>query len=380
MDRKKQRNTALVVTSRNVHLYIVAPVIDELTQRDWNVRVLRLERIWERAERFLSKTTKRRSLESFYEKPKPTKPSKRKYSFYDVLARVIFQIANFLRLERPSIIIVMTDSTPPCRLAVLVGKLAGIPTLLLLHSGMVGRNYDCPVFLVDKIAVTGEFVQKILMACGVAEDKLVITGRPSYDWLIEAQRHFNKEAICRRLGLDPAKKIIVYTTENLPQQENRKMARIICETVREFSDIEFVIKVHPSELDLSVYENLTKEFGLKALITRQAHIYEVLYVADIVITGFSATALDALILQKSVVSVNLTGLKDPLPFAESGAAIGVYKGKDLDEAIQKGLYDEHFRESLERAREEFVYEQAYKLDGKATARVVSLIEQMVNDD
>lgn len=380
MDRKKRRNTALVVTSRNVHRHIVAPVIDELKQRDWNVRVLRLERIWERAERFLSKTTRRRSLKSFYEKPRPTKPSKRKFSPYGVLARVIFRAVNFLRLESPSIIIVMTDTTPPSRIAVLVGKLARIPTLLLLHSGMVGRNYDCPPFVVDKIAVTGEFAKNKLMDCGIENERIVVTGQPSYDSLIEAQKHFSRDAICRKLGLDPAKKIIVYTTENLPPKENDRMARITCRTVKGIPNVEFVIKVHPSELDLSIYKNVTEESGLRALVTRKASIVEVLYASDVVITGFSATALDGMILNKPVVTVNLTGFKDPLPFAESGAAIGVYREEDLTQAVRRGLYDEEARDNLKRAREKFVYQQAYKLDGKATSRVVSLVEQMVNDD
>ena len=377
MDRKRRRNTALVVTSRNVHRHIVAPVIDELKQRDWNVRVLRLERIWERAERFLSKTTRRRSLKSFYEKPKPTKPSKRKYSPYYVLARAIFRAVSFLRLERPSIIIVMTDTTPPCRVAVLVGKLAGIPTLLLLHSGMVGSNYDCPPFIVDKIAVTGEFAKNKLMDCGIENERIIVTGQPSYDSLIEAQKHFSRNDICKKLGLDPAKKIIVYTTENLPPKENEQMARIICRTVKGLPNVEFVIKVHPSELDLSVYKNVTEELRLNALITREAPIYAVLYVSDVVITGFSATALDGMILDKPVITVNLTGLEDPLPFAESGAAIGVYEEKNLVEALEKGLHDEKSRESLKRAREKFVYAHVYKLDGKAASRVVELIRQIV---
>jgi UDP-N-acetylglucosamine 2-epimerase len=353
-------------------------VIEALCRKNWKVRILRFDRVWEKAEQFLSKTTKRRSLESFYEKPKPTIPNKTKSWFYDILARIIFRAVNLIRLERPSIIIVMTDSTPPCRVAVLVGKLARMPSLLLLHSGMVGRNYECPNFIVDKIAVTGEFARRTLIACGVEEDKIVVTGRPSYDELVKALKHFNRDDICRRLGLDPNKKIIVYTTENLPPRENERTTRVICRTVKEFSGVEFIIKVHPSELDLSVYKNVTAELGLKALITRQASIYEVLYVCDVVITGFSATALDAMVLHRPVITVNLTALEDPLPFAESGAAIGVYEQKDLGSALEKGLYDETSRESMEKERAKFVYQQVYMLDGEATTRVVQLIQQMVS--
>jgi hypothetical protein len=72
-------------------------------------------------------------------------------------------------------------------------------------------------------------------------------------------------------------------------------------------------------------------------------------------------------------------MEDPLPFAESGAAIGVYREEDLTEAVRRCLYDEEARGNLKRAREKFVYEQACKLDGQATSRVVRLIEQMVKE-
>jgi hypothetical protein len=36
------------------------------------------------------------------------------------------------------------------------------------------------------------------------------------------------------------------------------------------------------------------------------------------------------------------------------------------------------RERLTKDREKFVFEQAYKKDGKATDRIVNLIEQMVS--
>ena len=376
--QRKCEGKALVVTSRNVHFTILRPVIEELRRRGWKVMILRFERMWEIVESFLSKTTKRRSLESFYAEAPPKSAKKVRWHVYNLTARLILFLLNAFRLEKPNIIIVLTDSSPPCRIAVLVGRFAKIPSLLLLHVGMIGRNYDCPEFLVDKIAVTGEFAKDILIKCGVDKNRLVVTGRPTYDALVRAEEHFEKDEICRKLGLDPTRRIIVYTTENLPPRESEAMVYAICKAVKEFSGLQFVIKIHPSELDLSMYQRVTRDIGVDALITRDANIYEVLYVCDIVITGFSATALDAMMLDKPVITVNFTGLEDPLPFAESGAAMGVYEEKDLVPAIRIGLYDEDAREKLRGAREKFVYEHSHKRDGKSTERVIKLIEQMVD--
>ncbi len=372
-------NKALVVTSRNVQFRFVQPVVEALQREHWKVRVLRFERVWEKAERLLSATTKKRSMESFYVKSAPKAPKRLNWYVYNLIARAALSLITIFRFEKPNIIIVLTDGPLPCKIAVLVGKHAGIPSLLLLHVGMIGRNYECPRFLADKIAVPGEFSKNILIKCGVDESRLVVSGRPSYDALINAKRLFDRDAICGKLGLDPKKNVIVYTTENLPIGESMVTTRAVCKAVKQFSNAQFVIKVHPSEPTLSNYERTVKELGLNALITRDANIYEVLYICDILITSFSATALDAMVLDRPVITVNLTGLEDPLPYAESGAALGVYLEDDLVPAITKGMYGTDAKKKLTDARKKFVLEQCYKQDGKATERVVELIEQMVQN-
>ena len=69
-------------------------------------------------------------------------------------------------------------------------------------------------------------------------------------------------------------------------------------------------------------------------------------------------------------------MKDPIPFAESGAAIGVYSEKDLKQAIKNGFYDDSTKEGFVMTEEKFVYEQTYLSDGKATERIVNLTEEM----
>jgi CDP-glycerol glycerophosphotransferase (TagB/SpsB family) len=43
------------------------------------------------------------------------------------------------------------------------------------------------------------------------------------------------------------------------------------------------------------------------------------------ITAYSTTAIEAMILKKPVVIVNLSGEKDQMPYVRSGASVGVYK-------------------------------------------------------
>ena len=90
-------------------------------------------------------------------------------------------------------------------------------------------------------------------------------------------------------------------------------------------------------------------------------------------------ALEAMILGKPVVTVNLTNQPDLVPYAQSGAALGVYKAEDIASAVRKVLQDPETRKGLELGRQKYLYEQFFKLDGQATKRVVDLIYRMIEE-
>jgi len=215
MDSRKlqpnHRDRASVVTSMGVHCAVVKPVVEQLLRRKWDVRLVHVEGIWQKVESFLAKR-KKRPLASFYVKPS-RKPQRRINVLANrLISKAIFYSVSVLRMDKPQIMIVMTESTMPTKVVALVGKSLGIPILVLLQLGMLGPNYECPEFLADNISVPGEFIRDLLINCGVDESRVVVTGRPTYDALIRAGENFKKEDICRRLGLDPTRALQLQTT------------------------------------------------------------------------------------------------------------------------------------------------------------------------
>ena len=65
---------------------------------------------------------------------------------------------------------------------------------------------------------------------------------------------------------------------------------------------------------------------------------------------------------------NLTKEKDPIPYVESGAAIGAYKPEEIRNAIVGAKHNKKTKK--------FVMDWAYKSDGKATERVMELIKSL----
>ena len=111
------------------------------------------------------------------------------------------------------------------------------------------------------------------------------------------------------------------------------------------------------------------------ILSKSSDTIEALYACDLLVAAFSTVITEALVLGKPAVTLNLTA-EDPTPYYK-GVTLRVDKEKDLYPAIRKALYDEKTREKLEKERKKFVLGYAHVQDGKATERVISLIEGMI---
>ena len=115
------------------------------------------------------------------------------------------------------------------------------------------------------------------------------------------------------------------------------------------------------------------------VLTKDSNLYHLFDICDLVLTCASTTALEAMIMGKPVIDINLADLPDVLPYTQSGAAIGVYRSEDLVPAIMDVMDKEEVKLKLEEKRQRFVYDYAYLQDGQAASRVVGLIMQMARD-
>ncbi|MBM3254349.1 MAG: hypothetical protein FJZ16_08865 [Candidatus Omnitrophica bacterium] len=298
-----------------------------------------------------------------------------------------------IEVEKPVLILVAGEGLSLGKAAVIVGKLKRIPTLAVQH-GNLNPNYPEPLHikdeisariapeycpLPDKTAVYGPWTKKVLIQdCNYPEGTVVVTGQPRYDILAKADKIFSKDEFCLRYGLNPNNKIALICTENLPIfEENTFFLRAILKVFKELPEVQVVIKPHQFEKG-KWYERIAKEEKASALILpKKFNTYLSMYACNVMLAFFSTTITEALILNKPVVVVNLTGRPDPMPYVESGVAVGAYKQEDIASAIKDILYNKDVGQKLAQARKEFVYEHAYIQDGHATKRVTELVKQML---
>ena len=241
-----------------------------------------------------------------------------------------------------------------------------------------------------KVCVWSEHQKVVFKERGGVSEKLVITGSPMHDLIFQKNtKKFDriKNKVGELLNINGNKEIILFATQPLfkdrvcTYEEQRMLTELIVRAVSNFDEYVLVIKLHPRE-SLEEYAYLEKhplKNRFRVVEDKDVDLYDLIQASRIVITQWSTVGLDAMLFGKDVTTVNMLGPKDPLGYAESGAAIGVYKEDDLVHAIENALYNEEVRKKLAKARKKFIYEHAYKQDGKASKRVVDLVMQMIKE-
>ena len=108
---------------------------------------------------------------------------------------------------------------------------------------------------------------------------------------------------------------------------------------------------------------------------QDVNLAELLSACDLFISVHSTVVIDAMVLEKPVMLINI--VKCPIPYVELGGAYAVYKIEDIKEGIIKGLYDNNLKKKLARGRKRFLEEYLYKLDGKASDRILNIINSLL---
>lgn len=299
-------------------------------------------------------------------------------------------IKRIIESKKPDVVAMADETRAFGRALYHVCKSNRIPTVGIQHgvisvglrckhskgeiSDDIGPNI-CPI--ADRTAVYGLKDREFLMQNFYPKEKVVVTGSQRYDVLVHAKKIFNKSKTCKRLDLDENKKIVTLFTSTDSKQEDTALLKAVFKAAVQFPELQLVIKTHPHKGKDPVYGEVAKEFNSKALIIRDINTFELLNATDIVLVYSSTVGFEAMILDKPVIMINLSGQPDKVPYAESGAALGVYDEKDLAPAIKNILNDKKIKDKLKKGRSKFVLEATYKKDGMASKRIAGLIESRI---
>jgi len=333
-----------------------------------------------------------------------------------------------LEVERPDVVVVMNDVDPDCFPFVSEANRRGIPTLLIaegisfgeppiergpsfllrvvkniitsgnpMHTSKVllrgmawrlsGRtvpDYDRYGMSCSRIAVWGEYSRELLVGMGADPAKVEVTGNPLFDDLAEGM--FDPESVRRGLGMQAGEKLVVYASCNpvnigwWTEEEVGRTVRAVRRAAEEVPGCRLIVRPHPTEREEVYRKHLGGETG-RVRVSKAERLYDLLGACDILITDASVVGLEAAVMGKPVVIVNLTGkpypVRDyPALLVKEEVALEARSVEDLQRWIPEILAGGEMACRMRERREKFVEKYCYRLDGRSSERVADLIERM----
>ncbi len=295
------------------------------------------------------------------------------------------------RKIRPVMLVAMEDVTPLKRMLCKLFSLKGLPSLVIQH-GILG--YDMAGFHVmpveaKKQAVWGNASSKWHLGRGKTETSQIITGNHRFDQIIcSFRKKLDKDKICKKLNLNANELIILVAIQRFAGitskhtiESEELFIRGTLRSLKKFPYGQIVVKLHPSypKRYYQMVSIISNEEDLRVMIIKD-HLWDLLAVADVVITYASTVGLEAMLFDKPLIIINLENQEDMSGYVSNNAAIGVYREDDLVPAINEVLFSENIRKKLEYGRKKFIYEYAYLQDGNAHKRIANLIMQMIEEN
>lgn len=271
---------------------------------------------------------------------------------------------------KPDILVIGTgDKATPVAAHVLLAKKKGIPVLEIRH-GIISSNLPPNPPWSDKIAVGGDYWKKLYInKIGARENQIVVTGWPKFDSYTGLKK------------LDKQKResdVILFATQPIYTDLNLTIIENIGSYVEKHPNTRLIIKPHPTEKS-KVYSQIAKKYKNVISESFDKPIAELMASSDVVIIVSSTVGLEAALLDKPIICINMTKEEMASMYISSGVAIEVNRVEELIPTIEEVLYNKKVQKKLANARKKFVYEHAYIQDGKASERVANVIIQMIEE-
>lgn len=300
---------------------------------------------------------------------------------------------NMIETIKPKVVFIPTIYTPFEIGLIASCKLNKIP-VINMQPGIINKYYpdyvhnkseisknndlEFPFYpLPTKICVFGDYYKEFLIKYGChPKDVPVVTGIPRYDSLIKS---VNKKDIINDLKINSEEKVIVLATQPFTLiKEREDFLRLVYRVIKNIDNSRLIVKIHPSEGNFELHNKIAEGVGIKNVIfLKDYNLLNLLSVCDLLITAYSTVGLEAMVLDKPVITINLSGMPDKVDYAEEGAAIGVKNEAELVKAIKLLLYDQKTKDILAKNRKKYVYEHCYKIDGKSSERVARAIKGLI---
>ncbi len=285
----------------------------------------------------------------------------------ELILMYYFAAIKMIKIQNIKGIVITADTSFLDRAIIAAANKTNIPVICVHH----GNPGTVPIEKIDKICLKGRIFKKNLEKSNF-KGEMIITGSADYD-IVKKYKKENKNSI---------KKIVISTSplveDNFLKKETyfKRINRIIKEINKE-KNLEIIINLHPREKQKETYENIAKKYKNVKVIKKIGinFLFKLLNDTDILISFGSFVATDAMTLDKPCIYFDLFGESNPYIkfYNNTEAVIKINKEGEIPNKIKKILTDKKLQKTMKNAREEFIRDYCYKIDGKSKQRITAEI-------
>ncbi len=292
-------------------------------------------------------------------------------------------IEYFLKHYKINLIILNNSDLEFEYLNVLISHNLNISSLVIDH-GLPGLDtapltpFPNPF---TKYAIWGDTHKQAFIQKGINSERIIRTGSPRFDKYIQINSNPQLKSKIKKLVFEDfhigINKKIIFLSPPISfffnfgtySSEIEKITTCILKIIKNLSNIYLIIKLHPMDQNLDLYNDLIEEFGVNnASVVKHYNSFNLLVSCDCLITKYSTVGLEAMILGKSVICLNFN--KDHIHYIVNKAAFELSNCNELPFLIKQILANSSLKR---KERKLFAEKYNYKNDGLATQRVYKTI-------
>jgi hypothetical protein len=259
---------------------------------------------------------------------------------YSSLEKSISQALNILR---PSKCVIGYDITPEGRIAVDICHNLNIESVCIQHGSIAGEPLDGE-HVVDSYSLYGMQAKEYLEGIGNKSASLKVFGAPYLDKeLFESERD---KATLKMLGLNEKRETLLVALSGpghcTTMDHFNEIVGSLVLFAKNHPSINLIFKLHRKD-SIQNYNRIFKELGYSCpLIDSQdqrfpTDIFYWLNNTDVLITGSSTVALEAMLKANPVITIDYQNQYQNIDFIEMGCTYHVDKKEQLEETVLKVL-------------------------------------------
>ena len=303
-------------------------------------------------------------------------------------AKAMDEAAAALDIIRPRIVVTYAEAGGWGRALVLEARRRGIPSIGLQH-GFIYRHWLNYLHEPDELQPQGadrgfplptatltfdDYAGSHLRSRGGFPEAAVrVTGSPKLDSLIESLRAVTPAdlaSVRRAARVDAGATLVLVTTK---ERQARHVLPALVDAAAGLPDVTIVIKPHPAE-SADAYDGIAAGRPHVRVVPPATSLTLLLAASRAVVTINSTVAIDAAVAGIPSLVIGLPNNLSPL--VDAGALAGARTTAEIGPQLQRILYDEGFRQQLDRARRAFVERYRIRADGRAAARSAEAVLEL----